>query len=229
MPSCHRYREWCFALLLLLLTPLALRGQAPDRFFICDPTRDHIVTLRDVDGDGEFNSPGESSIYYSDLSSGPNLSVPVGLNPFKGGLLLLDGGTLDSILWLRDLDGDQTANSEDEWQIFYDNSSPGPDLVVPRAITVASNGEIFIADEGSAARRVLRLFDSNDDGDALDSGESVIYFDSESFSPSVPISEPISIAVGGDGSVYVGDSFHNWVFRCNDFDGDGTANGEELS
>lgn len=227
MTRFQRTRKWFLAALLLLLFPPNLHAQAHDRIFVSDPTRDHIMSFRDLDNDGQFHSPGESSVYYSDVSAGPNLSVPVDLEPFKGGLLLLDGGTLDAVLTLRDLDGDQSAGGDNEWTTYFDNSSSGPDLVVPRGMAISPDGMVFIVDEGSSARRVIRLHDENEDGDALDDGESWIYFDSESFSPSVPIDEPVSVAVAPDGSVYVGDSEYNWVFRCQDIDGDGTAGGEE--
>src|SRR5262245_26027101 len=93
-----------FALSLFLAAPGAataaevasgLLGRA---VYVADSTLDRILILVDRDGSGliEPDAPGELTVFYDDLSPGPDLSIPTALLPGPNGeLYLLDGGTLD--------------------------------------------------------------------------------------------------------------------------------------
>ena len=97
-----------FSLILLLV--LATSSPAGDEFFVCDSTLDAVYSLIDLDGDGVIDPATEVILYYDYTSPGPDLSTPSHLLPYMDGLLLADGGTLDAILFLRDLNGDGDAN-----------------------------------------------------------------------------------------------------------------------
>ena len=191
--------------------------------YVCDSTDDRILTLRDVDRSGSIDAEvaGELTVSYDDTSPGPDLSVPSGLEvDASGALFLLDGGTVDAVLVLTDGNGDGDLNDAGEFSVFYDNSGDGPRLATPNTLVMASDGSLFITDDGSRARWVLRLRDLDGNGQALDPGEAVVVFDSSAPSP-MPLEEPESIALDPSGGVFVGDSTHGAIFRLVDLDGNG--------
>lgn len=69
---------------------------------------------------------------------------------------------------------------------------------------------------------VWRLIDWNQDGDFLDVGEVVAYYD-ESVA-SIALGTPTCLTTGQDGTVYVGDSNVDIILRMRDANGDGDAN-----
>ncbi|MCZ6795906.1 MAG: hypothetical protein O7J95_20040, partial [Planctomycetota bacterium] len=169
--------------------------------FVCDSAADRVMRFTDLDGSGaiEPGAPGEIVVYYDASGGGPELSVPSHLA--VGGdeeLYLLDGGTLDAILVLADANGDGDAADPGEARVFYDRSAFGPRLSTPNTLLVLPDGSLYVSDDGSRARRILRLEDTNGDGDALDEGEAVVVFDPSSLADVVP-EDLESLAVLPDG------------------------------
>jgi len=208
---------------LLLLLGSWTQGQPLPGWLVCDSSDDRVVRIEDLDGDGTLTA-AEVSIYYDDSSPGPDLSTPNHLLPWNDGHLLCDGGTLDAILRLTDLNLDGDANDPGEVSVFYDNSASGPPLAVPSGLAVGPDGALFVSDDGAGVRAVLRLRDLNGDGDALDGGESAIFFD-ESGGLMPPLTDPESVAIAPGGALLVGDSANGRIVRLVDLDGDGTALG----
>ena len=126
--------------LTLLIVLVALHAQAQDTYFVCDSSTDVVYRMVDSDGNGAIDPATEVNIYFDDTSTGPDLSTPLHLLPYGGGLLLADGGTLDAILLLRDQNDDGDANDSGEVNFFYDDSSPGPDLSIPNGLVMAADG-----------------------------------------------------------------------------------------
>jgi hypothetical protein len=80
-------------------------------------------------------------------------------------------------------------------------------------------GDVYVTD--SSLDKIFHLADLNLDGDYLDVGEVVTFYD-DTFGP-LPLSNNSSIAVGPGGRVYVTDRAEGWVLRMLDSDGDGKA------
>jgi hypothetical protein len=210
--------------------PLRAAG-LPGSLYVCDSNGDRVVRFTDLDGSG-FVEPevfGEILVYYDDASPGPDLSTPTHMarGP-SDSFLLLDGGTKDAVLALRDSNGDGDANDEGEVWVFYDASAGGPKLSTPNTLVRRADGSYAIADDGSATQRILEIRDLNGDGDALDTDENRILYDSTALS--VPlITDMEALAAGSDGRLYVADNTLGGVFVLADgnHDGDYLDEGEQ--
>jgi hypothetical protein len=215
---------------LLLLCTVFTSGTVPVRagdtrlaIFVCDSSDDRVVRFMDRDGSGaiEAEAAGEIVSFFDDSSPAADLSIPSHLAADgDGNVYLLDGGTVDAVLVLRDIDGDGTANGADEARVFYDNSSPGPNFSTPNTLLRAPDGSFIVSDDGSSARRLLRLRDGNADGDALDDGEAVIAYAAAS-APEPQVMDPEALALAPSGVLFVGDSTQHAVHRFVDLDGNG--------
>ena len=195
---------------------------------VCDSSKDRVVRLEDRDSSGnvEMESPGEVIIFYDDESPGPDLSTPSGLSLAPdGNVYLVDGGSLDSIMILKDNNDDGDANDSGEFSIFYDETSEGPDMTTPNAIVFDSAGELFLIDDGGGKGIILGLKDDNGDGDALDEGEWRVLYDSEVMSQvktGLPvITDPEALAIDALDRLFITDAKLQIIFVAHDLDGDG--------
>jgi sugar lactone lactonase YvrE len=206
------------------LAAVSALGAAPV-IFVCDATQDRVVRLEDRDGSGriEAAAPGEVLPFYDDASPGPDLSTPSGLAlAADGDLYMVDGGTLDLILALRDRNGDGDANDDGEHRVVYDASSSGPDLGTANAIAFGSDGRLYVADDGRSRGLILALRDENGDGDALDEGEwRVLYDSAEAAAAGEPLllEDPEALAVDSGGRLWAADATLQRVFALSDLDG----------
>jgi hypothetical protein len=193
------------------------------RLYVCDSTDDRVLCLTDRDGSGSADAAvaGEAGVFYDDSSPGPDLSVPAHMViGFGGRVCVLDGGTLDTLLCLEDLNGDGDANDPGEAVVAYDASGGGPQLYTPNTIVEEPGGSLVIADDGSEGKRLVRLRDLNADGDALDLQEATVVYDLSALS--VPALEDIeALAARSDGSLIVSDKTHQALFVLTDLTSDG--------
>ncbi len=203
--------------------PHALDGQT---VFVVDSADDRVIALVDRDGSGavEPAAEGEMVVFYDDTSPGPDLSVPSAIVSAPGGrrLYLLDGGTLDAVFVLEDRDWNGDANGEGEWGVFYDDSSPGPNLSTPGALALGTDGALYVADDGSGAKRILRLEDKDGDGSANGGEEWKVVFDLKAQVAGGEVPNDIeSIAFSSTGDLLAGDSTLGRIYRMKDLTGDG--------
>ena len=191
--------------------------------FVCDSTDDRVLALEDVNGSGSIEPEEETEvrIFYDDSSPGPDLSTPSHLAADEDGrVYLLDGGTLDAVLVLVDNNDDGDANDAGEVSTFYSSGAGDVALGTPNTLLIGPGGAIYITDDGSAARRIIRLEDLNGDGDAQDEGEAVVVYDTSALSAVLP--EDIeSLAFDAEGVAYIGESTLGAVFRLADKNQDG--------
>ncbi len=200
----------------------ALEGQV---VYVADSSDDRVVAFvdRDTTGAIETDADREMVVFYDDTSPGPDLSVPSALALAPGGrrLFLLDGGTLDVVIALEDRDWNGDANGEGEWSIFYDDSSPGPNLSTPGALAIGTDGALYVADDGSGAKRILRLEDKDGDGSANGADEWMTVFDLKAQVDGGEVPSDIeSIAFASSGDLMAGDSTLGRIYRMKDLTGD---------
>ncbi len=191
--------------------------------YVCDSTDDRVLAFQDLDDSGfiEAEEEGEMRIFYDDSSPGPDLSTPSHLvADGDGRVYLLDGGTLDAVLVLADNNHDGDANDEGEVRIFYSSDTGEVSLGTPNTLVAGPDGAFYIADDGKAARRIVRLEDLNGDGDAQDEGEATVVYDTSALSPVLP-EDVESLAFAARGHLYVGDTTLGTVFELVDANDDG--------
>lgn len=208
---------------LLLTMGLTAPTHGMDTTWVCDSSNDAIYRMVDLNGDGTIDPTHEVLVFYDDTSPGPDLSTPLHLLRLGSSLLVADAGTVDAILRLTDLNGDGDANDAGEVVAYYDDSATGPDLATANGMSHAPGGAVLVSDDGSTVRAILRLIDTNNDGDAGDDGEVSIYYDQSALSPSPVMSDPEAVAAASSGAVYVADSALGRVLRLADLNGDGDA------
>lgn len=157
------------------------------------------------------------------LAQGPVGAVPAPLPPsaIEDRLFVVDQ-VEDAVFACSDLNGDGDANDAGEVVVFYDDSSPEPDLATPRFIAWGPDGALYVGD--SNADFILRLEDGNNDGDANDAGEATIYYDTTS--GGTLLVSINNIVFDADGFLYFSDngtsgSTERHVTRIRDENGDG--------
>ncbi|OUU23213.1 MAG: hypothetical protein CBC13_06345 [Planctomycetia bacterium TMED53] len=191
---------------------------------VADTSRDHLIGLKDLDGDGFYFSPEEHSILLTELS-GIDLSIPAALLSRPDDLLLLDGGSVDQLISLRDLDGDGSWIGNGETSVLYDGGNSIPDWVYPTALcrdpaSVQGVETLYVADRSTTRRRILQLRDLDGDG-SFSTGEAQIWWsvlNGPNIDPSFLPTELLAIAPS---ELLVVDGPRGLIHRAHDIDGNG--------
>ncbi|WP_116133857.1 hypothetical protein [Tropicimonas sp. IMCC34043] len=206
-------------------------------FLLADQTTDSVVLLRDLNGDGDTNDPGEATTYF-DATNNSGLSSPTG-NVFSvtqaaGGAVYLGDGSTDTIYRTLDKNGDGTANGAGEATVWFsgsDNAS-GYALNTPNGIAEGPDGAIYVVEADTKGNPtgdyVYRTIDLNGDGDANDAGEATRWLDLTAINPS---SSPFEIAFDGD-TAYIADTSGatpDTIYAARDADGDGVIGASEVT
>lgn len=144
--------------------------------------------------------------------------------------LLADQGA-DTIVLLRDLNGDGDTNDAREATTYFDagNASglAGPTGNV-FSLTEAADGAVYLGDGTTDA--VYRVQDLDGDGSANGVGEAAVWFSGADNASGYALNTPNGIGEGPDGAIYVveadttGTPTGDWVYRTVDLNGDGDAN-----
>jgi hypothetical protein len=219
----------------LLLAPAAT-AQLP-AVYVCDEGRDphdnvpgqpeRIWRCADLNADGDYDDASEIVAFY-DETAGPFalqddhriVSRP------DGTVFVVDRG-VERIFAFRDANGDGDANDAGESRVFFDGfaGANGNGLEFDPA-----RGVWFVAtsDSGTGSDAILRLVDTNGDGDANDAGEASEYL-SLTDVPGTDSAHPRDVAIGPDGRVYYLDTPNilpstTGIYRLDDLDQDGDAN-----
>lgn len=195
--------------------------QLGNRLLVADTgTLDAILALEDLNGDGDANDDGEVLAFYDDTAPGLDLSSPNGLALAPDGSVFVadDGASVLAIVRLFDLNGDGDANDDGEATVYYDQSGAGPSIADPESIAVDLAGVVFVGD--TATGRIVRMVDSNGDGDALDAGEASTYY--EGNSPAA-LEDLDSLQVDSLGGVYAIDENTGVILYLIDLNSDGDA------
>lgn len=140
----------------------------------------------------------------------------------------------DAIWLLNDLDGDGTYNGAGEVAPYFEDVASPFALTNNAGLLRSDDGAVWISDVSEDV--VLRLFDENFDGDALDAGEAAVWFDGTAGNPSgVELTSGRGMWRDDDGVLWVassntGGGGNDAIVRLEDVNGDGDANdpGEQL-
>jgi len=137
----------------------------------------------------------------------------------------------DQVIFVADKNGDGDANDPGETQVFFDAENASG-LASPTGnvftMTQSSDGSVYIGDGNTDS--VYRLLDRNGDNSAQSAGEASIWFSADENAGMLPLLTPNGVAEGGDGAIYIVEADTvstpngDFVYRTQDFNGDGDAN-----
>ncbi|NCG00021.1 MAG: hypothetical protein GWP39_10980 [Planctomycetia bacterium] len=229
-PGRHIFSYLITCLFLALMGLMIVHGAglaAIPPLIIADSSQDHLLLLNDINGDGAYLEGSEITVIYNDSSDIP-LSVPAAMLQRDDDLLLLDGGSLDTLLSLRDTNNDGFLSGIDEITALYDGGNSVPDWVYPTSLCrgpaaePTTEGEtLYVADRSTTRRRVLRLHDTDGDGLFHTPGECQVWWSTNTTPGTDPLMLPTAITPFGKESVLVADGSQGNVYRCQDIDGNG--------
>lgn len=201
--------------------------------YVTDSGTDSIFRLQDTNYDGDYNDPGEVVEFYNEdfgpQSLGNNNSIATDQN----GRVYVSDTSEDIVFLMVDLDGDGTAYGSGESRIFFDGNLNGNEsdleLFSPNNLTIDLFNVVWIAEANNGAGGVdsiVRLEDTNLDGDANDAGEASRYYIPNVSGSSTADSIPQGVVVGQDGVLYYleissNGFYEKGVYRLFDADGSG--------
>lgn len=209
---------------------------APFQAIFSDQTTDQIVHALDLNGDGDANDPGETSVFF-DTNNVSGLAQPAGniftMTQGVGGEVYVGDGNSDTVYRLQDRNGNNNAQDAGEAQIWFSSANvEGHALQTPNGVAEGGDGAVYVVEADTVGTPngdfVYRTRDLNGDGDANDAGESSVWLDLTALSPT---SSPFEIRFDGD-VAYIIDSNGggtNLVYRAEDTNGDGQVSDNEVS
>ena len=215
----------CFAQI-----PAALPYERTLDLLVIDNISDCVWRLADRDQDGSWHDAGEVTLYYQNGVGGLAMTFPRTIATAPDGSAIVFDSQSNSMLWLRDENGDGDALDNGEQRLFFDNSNlSGVPLEAASGMTIAADGRVFVAAQNTAVASdaILVLADLNGDGDANDAGEARPYCVIPGSSGAISDSRPSELLVGPDGDVYYvdnGSGVAQGVYRLTDLNLDGDCN-----
>ncbi|MBL8695986.1 MAG: hypothetical protein JNJ88_17965 [Planctomycetes bacterium] len=196
-----------------------------------------ILRCSDLTADGDYDDAGEVTLYFDPaVALDPNTGLPYGAakmgNPLAmavdmmGWVYVADGGTTRTLFRIRDVDGDGDANDAGESSIFFDPANAaGINNFALQGVIATDTGHIYatIAGQGSGFTtidRLVKLIDSNGDGDANDAGEQAIVWDRATAvtNGNTSLDSPAWIGTLPDGTLYIsnGNANNQGIWRLAD-------------
>ena len=140
----------------------------------------------DLNADGDYTDAGEITDFYDEVIGALlDIQNPVSIETDDSGKVYLADTGPDMIYLLQDLDGDGNAHGAGEATIYFDgdplNNAAGIAMPTPNGVHLDGTGTVWVANASTNSvpgDTIVKLQDLNDDGDANDAGEAVIYYDS---------------------------------------------------
>jgi len=158
--------------------------------YVMDLKRQLVVRLADLDDDHDAQGAGEICEIHETVAASPFTAVSMSVDETGGRII----GTLPGrrmVVRLADINDDCYVDSPvyercpapgcgsgdfNEYKIIKRNISGAMDLNNPYGVAVSGKGEYFVSQRTSA--RVVKLTDLNGDDDALDPGETRLFYES---------------------------------------------------
>jgi hypothetical protein len=214
-----------------LTNPSCIVSGPDGTVYVGDSTIDVVLALRDQNGDGDANDPGEHQVFFTSVTnaSGIVMASVQGITVDAIGrvwLAVANAGTVgtDVIVQLHDLDLDGDADDLNESRIYctIPGGSGAVGNSIPTKVVVGPDANLYYTDVGSTGavqKGVWRLVDLNSDGDCDDPGEVAVFW-----TPPFAASPFYwSLAVDALGTFYVTDhSTNEQVWQARDTNGNGT-------
>jgi DNA-binding beta-propeller fold protein YncE len=192
--------------------------------YVGESSTDFIAAMRDQDGDGDADDPGEARVFF-DLSNASLLQLESiqGICVDRLGRVFATDANADRILILEDLNGDGDANDLSEARVYHDvpGTAAGGDSI-PTAVLAGLDGNLYFTDNGATGvipKGVYRLEDLTFDGDCNDPGERTLFW-----APTAAASPFLyGLAIDASFRFYLSDhSTNEQVLTAFDADGSGT-------
>ena len=227
--------------LVLMATCATIAGTAKaatiSPFLVSDQGRDQIVLSNDLNGDGDMNDAGETTVFYG----AGNASGIIGgagnvfaLSQTSSGHVVIGDGDTDTVYRLRDNNQNGTAQDAGEAQVWFSGAAnaSGFKLNTPNGIAEGPDGAIYVVEADTSGSPtgdwVYRTEDKNGDGDANDAGEATQWLNLKALNAA---SSPFEIRFDGD-TAYVIDSVGatpNAIYTATDKNGDGVIGAGEVA
>ena len=213
-------------------SPGALATSSDGTVFVGDVGTDQIYALRDDNGNGTANDPGEHRIFYDSTLPGALVMQQVrGLTVDASGRVFAAVSnqspltTADRILKFEDVNGDGDAQDVGEASVYHSVPlSTGNGNIansIPTRVTAGPDASLYYTDVGTLAGQpgIWKLSDLNFDGDTEDAGEASLYWN-----PSPGTNQYWSLEFDQNGAVYTTDHGVGTkeMWRAFDTNGDGT-------
>lgn len=216
--------------------PAAVGAAADGTVYVADTSTDVVYALRDGNGDGDANDPGEATVFLDNTNAGGFVMQTVNGIHFDvlGRMYLTNANTTspaapDRIARVQDLNGDGDANDAGEVFDFYTvpNSVTPVGVSIPTKSVIGPDLCVYYTEVGTGAaypKGVYRLNDLNQDGDCNDPGEAAMFW-----TPPVATTPFYwGLAVDQQGWFYVSDhSTNEKVWRAKDLNGNGAIEATE--
>ena len=223
---------------IVLGNPSCITTADDGTVYIGDSTEDVIVALRDNNGDGDANSPGEHRVFFDTFNqSGLVMSSISGLYCDALGRLFAavantSTGGNDAIMIFEDLNGDGDANDAGEAREYHTVPGSGPiGDSIPTEVLAAPDLNLYYSEAGATGvitKGVYRLVDGNFDGDCNDPGERSLFWDTTVLAANSPFH--YGMAIDATGRFYISDhSANEQVWSAFDADGSGVIDAGEAT
>lgn len=188
-----------------LLAPFAVAGEpALSILFVTDPDLDRVFQMNDAAGDGSYNEPGDTFVMYDDTLGTIALGDPSCITISTDDTIYVGDTTEDRILALNDFDEDLDCHDAGEHWTYVDASNAsGVSVSKITGLSTRLLGTVWATNQGSGigGDSILRLRDSNADGDANDANEAHVFF-APAPGGAEGDSRPTSLVVEKSGAVY---------------------------
>ena len=171
----------------LLNTPTGICCAVDGTVYVCDSSTDVILALRDANGDGDANDPGEAVVWFDSATNGSGIALGAAQGMAQDALgrffvLTANQGTtlvgVDGIVKLEDLNADGDANDAGEASYYFQvpNGTGALGDSNPTEFAIAPDGSIYYGDIAGPAtspvvKGIYRIYDANANG-VIDPGES---------------------------------------------------------
>jgi hypothetical protein len=200
-----------------------------------DDTRRMIISLRDLNCDGDAMDEGESMILVGPgNASGVSFAFPTGIafDP-AGRLYVVNAGNAfgnDGIYRVQDLNNDGDAMDEGEVTDYVTVGAfgPGNGAYSPQEIVFGAGGVLYLRNSSSGLHGVYACRDLDENGRADDAGEFSLVFGAGNASGHTPSAGfAIDLDVNGQDLLYhsLGTGSADQILRLRDLDGDGSFQG----